>query len=181
MRVEAAGRVRQPGVPQWGARVLAALIWLVGIPIAHGVAPWAISRFGPSLGWRTGGPSAWNLLGLLPVGAGVVVLGWVMIVGFAEFAELPERIPLDWSPKVFIARGPYAFSRHPMYLAELALWLGWAGLYGSVSVLIGFVVLSAAVSFLARREERALEATFGERYRRYTARVPRWLGLRRPT
>ena len=73
--------------------------------------------------------------------------------------------------------GPYAISRHPMYIGELALWLGWAILYGSIPVLIGFAALAAVVGLLAPREERALEAKFGEVYRRYSARVPRWIGL----
>jgi protein-S-isoprenylcysteine O-methyltransferase Ste14 len=74
-------------------------------------------------------------------------------------------------------RGPYAFTRHPMYLAALALWLGWAVFYGSVAVVIALLVLAAWVSFIARREERALEAKFGDAYRAYQARVPRWLGM----
>jgi protein-S-isoprenylcysteine O-methyltransferase Ste14 len=64
-----------------------------------------------------------------------------------------------------------------MYLAELALWLGWALFYGSVAVFIALLVLGAWVSFILPREERALEAKFGAVYRAYRARVPRWLGM----
>jgi protein-S-isoprenylcysteine O-methyltransferase Ste14 len=62
-----------------------------------------------------------------------------------------------------------------MYVAELGLWLGWAIFFGSVTVLIGFVALSAGINFLVRREERDLEARFGEDYLQYKAAVPRWL------
>jgi len=102
-----------------------------------------------------------------------------MVFGFSQFRHLPQRVPTDWSPAILMTGGPYAISRHPMYIGELALWLGWAILYGSIAVLIGFAVLCAIVARLAPREERALEAKFGERYRQYKARVPRWLGIAR--
>ena len=88
-----------------------------------------------------------------------------------------ERVQLDWSPKIFFKRGPYEFSRHPMYLAELALWLGWAIFYGSLGVLAGFAVFAIVVSRLGPIEERALEARFGEEYRAYAKDVPRWLRI----
>ncbi len=167
---------RKAGIPRWAALALAPLVWLVAIPLGHGVVPWAISLLGPRYGWADGKPAVWNLPGLLPVAAGAVVLLWLMVLGFAQAAKVPERVELDWSPKLLLTQGPYAFSRHPMYLAELALWLGWAVLYGSFPVLIGFLALCLVVSLLAPREERALEAKFGEAYREYKARVPRWLG-----
>ena len=157
--------------------VLSPLVCLVAIPLAHGVVPWAISLLGPWYGWTDGSPAVWNLLGLVPVAAGAVVLIWLTVVGYTQWAELPERVELNWEPKILVTRGPYAYSRHPMYLAELGLWAGWAILYGSILVLAGFVVLCVVVSMLAPREERALEAKFGEAYRRYRARVPRWVGI----
>jgi protein-S-isoprenylcysteine O-methyltransferase Ste14 len=66
-----------------------------------------------------------------------------------------------------------------MYVCELALWFGWAVLYGSVGVFIGFAIFFAIPVPGARYEERALEARFGDAYREYKARVPRWLGTRR--
>jgi len=101
-----------------------------------------------------------------------------MVVGLAHAARVPERVALDWSPKLLVKRGPYEFSRHPMYLAELALWFGWALFYGSLSVLAGFAVFAIVVSRLGPIEERALEARFGEQYRAYANDVPRWLRIR---
>jgi protein-S-isoprenylcysteine O-methyltransferase Ste14 len=168
---------RKAGIPRWAVFALAPLVWLVAIPVVHGVVPWAISLLGPRYGWANGSPAVWNLMGLVPVAAGVMVLFWLMALGFAHFAEVPERIELDWSPKLLLTRGPYAFSRHPMYLAELALWLGWVVLYGSAPVFVGFLLLCLVVAVLAPREERALEAKFGDTYREYKCRVPRWLGI----
>jgi protein-S-isoprenylcysteine O-methyltransferase Ste14 len=74
-------------------------------------------------------------------------------------------------------RGPYGFTRNPMYGAELGLWLGWALWYGSVAVFSGFVVFWAVVNFVVvPREERSLEARFGGTYREYKAKKPRWFG-----
>ena len=80
-------------------------------------------------------------------------------------------------PLLLIMRGPYRFTRNPMYVAELGLWLGWALFFGSPGVFIGFVVLLSVVSLvILPREERGLEAAFGQAYLQYKDRVPRWLG-----
>ena len=168
---------RRAGIPRRLVFVLSPLVCLVAIPLVHGVVPWALSLLSPWYGWADGSPAVWNLLGLVPVAVGIAVLFWLTIVGYTQIAQLPERVELNWEPKLLMTRGPYAYSRHPMYLAELGLWLGWAVLYGSVIVLAGFAVLCVVVSILAPREERALEAKFGEAYREYRARLPRWVGI----
>ena len=152
------------------------VVFLVGIPLVHGVMPWAISLLGHRSGWAGGRPALWNLVGLFPVVAGVIVLLWLLVLGLSLGSALPERVELDWSPKVLLTRGPYAISRHPMYLAEIGLWLGWSILYGSVAVLLGCLLVCIGAGVLAPREELALELKFGETYRQYKAKVPRWLG-----
>ena len=170
---------RPAGIPRWLAIALAPIVGLVGFPAAHAGIPWALSHLGPRYGWADEGPAGWNLLGYAPVAVGAVLLLWIVVFGFTQYRDLPERVPMDWSPAFLMTGGPYAISRHPMYVGELALWLGWAILYGSIPVLIGFAVLGAVVARLAPREERALEAKFGDVYRQYKARVPRWLGVAR--
>jgi protein-S-isoprenylcysteine O-methyltransferase Ste14 len=169
---------RSRSIPRWAALALAPFVWLVAIPLGHGVVPWALSLIGWRFGWRDGSPARWNLIGLAPVAVGVIVLVWLMLIGFAQAAKMLERVELDWSPKIFLKRGPYAYTRHPMYLAELALWFGWAIIFGSPAVLAGFSILLIAVYRLAPREEQDLEAKFGDEYREYMSEVPRWLSIR---
>ena len=158
---------RQPKrIPRWLAYVLFAMIW--------GVIPWALSLLSPRYGWVAGGPSAWNLLGLIPVVVGVVGSLWTLALHFAESQQ-----GLDWeSDKRYLLRGGlYAFSRNPMYLSELTLLFGWVLFYGSIAVFIEFLVWWAWFSFVqVPQEERSIEARFGEVYRDYKSRVPRWFG-----
>ena len=46
----------------------------------------------------------------------------------------------------------------PDYVAELALLLGWATLFGSLVILLGFVVLTVVIILVVPREERARDA-----------------------
>lgn len=164
-------------IPRWMALILGLFVWLVAIPLAHALVPWALSLLAPRYGWTQGNPAIWNQLGLIPVVVGAACLIWILVLGLAK---TPERVELEWNSPFLLQRGPYAFTRNPMYVAELGLWLGWAIFYGSVPVLIGLVVLYVLVNYVVLpREEGALEARFGENYRHYKTTVPRWLGKSR--
>jgi len=159
-------------IPRWVAYVLACLAWFVAIPLAHGVVPWAISLLTPRWGWTDGRPSVWNLLGLIPVVLAAALLLWVFIVGLSQ---TPPKVKLGLTPSFLMMRGPYAFTRNPMYLAEVGLWLGWALFFGSIGVLSAAVALWAVVNFVIMpREERTLEGVFGQSYVQYKSRTPRW-------
>jgi protein-S-isoprenylcysteine O-methyltransferase Ste14 len=86
-------------------------------------------------------------------------------------------VRLGLVPSVLVTRGPYRFTRNPMYVAELGLWLGWALFFGSPAVFLGFIALLLVVNLvLVPREEQTLEAVFGQAYLLYKNRVSRWLG-----
>jgi len=172
---------RPVGIPRWLAIALAPIVFLVAIPAAHAGIPWVLSHLGPRYGWTDGSPSGWNLLGYVPVAAGAILLVWIMIFELSQYRNLPQWVPIDWSPVFLMTGGPYAFSRNPIYVGELALWLGLAVLYGSPVVLAGFAVWVVVMRRLAVREELGLEAAYADLYRLYKSHVPRWIGLPRRT
>jgi len=164
-------------IPRWAAVPLALLIWLLLIPAVHGALPWFVSTLAPRYGWRDGYPSFWNLLGLFPIAVGVGLLSWVLYEGIRA---LPKRVELGSTSSFLLKRGPYSRTRNPMYVAEMALWLGWASLFGSIPVLLGFLIGCIVLHFVVLPfEESRLETRFGPIYGEYRDRVPRWLGRAR--
>ena len=75
-----------------------------------------------------------------------------------------------------VAAGPFAYVRNPLYVGNLALWVGFALTARLLWVApIVLVLLGAAYHAIVRWEEELLEARLGDHYRGYAARVPRWL------
>ena len=169
------------------ALVLGLVIVLPAFTLIYAVLPWTLSLLAPRYGWSNTGPANVNLLGLIPVAAGFAGLIWVLSVMAAQFPKLPEIIEFDEgerlltaTSRVLITHGPFAFSRNPMYLFGALVLLGWAVYYGSVVIFVVTLVGWTLGHFLkVPQEERGLEARFGDAYRSYKARVPRWIGLPR--
>ena len=159
-------------VPRSMAVIVALFVCLIVIPLAHGVLPWALSTRMPRYGWGEGSPEIWNRFGLIVVALAAALLIWILALAITQ---TPERVKLGLTPSNLMMRGPYQLTRNPMYVAELGLWLGWAIFFGSPLVLIGFLVLWCVVTLIILpREERSLEAAFGQTYLQYQSRVPRW-------
>jgi protein-S-isoprenylcysteine O-methyltransferase Ste14 len=75
-----------------------------------------------------------------------------------------------------VTSGPFRFSRNPLYLFLIGLYLGLAVAVGTVWPFLFAVPLLLVLHFgIVRREERYLEAKFGGPYRAYKASVRRWL------
>lgn len=165
---------RRMSLPRWMVIIAALAVGPVLLPLVLGVLPWAVSLLTPRYGWTDNNSGVWNILGLLPVIAGCVVILWCWGLHLASY---PVRVELALASNYLLTRGPYKFSRNPMYVATFALWLGWTLFYGSIAVLL-LSVLGAAVYSLVfvPREEGALEARFGDSYLQYKNKVPRWLG-----
>lgn len=111
-------------------------------------------------------------------------LGWPLIVvgiGLVELSALEfGRAGTNVNPykpvAALVQEGPYRFTRNPGYL-------GAALIYAGVSLLArsswSLALLPGVLAIMRRgvieREERYLEDWFGEEYRRYKARVRRWI------
>jgi protein-S-isoprenylcysteine O-methyltransferase Ste14 len=72
--------------------------------------------------------------------------------------------------------GPYRFTRNPMYLGFIGLYVGLALWFSVVWALLALPGVIAGIQYcVIVREEQYLERKFGEKYLQYKARVRRWL------
>lgn len=71
--------------------------------------------------------------------------------------------------------GPYAKVRHPQYGAFVLIMFGFLLQWPTILTLLMFPVLAWMYVRLARAEERDAEVEFGERWREYAARTPRFI------
>lgn len=77
-----------------------------------------------------------------------------------------------------VASGPFALTRNPMYVGMAGLLVAHAVLRGAVVALVPAAAFVAVIDRVQiPPEESAMEGIFGDEYRAYRDRVPRWLGL----
>lgn len=116
---------------------------------------------------------AFRFVGLIPLAIGVAIYLWCAW----DFATAGKGTPVVFDPpKRLVVRGLYKFVRNPMYVGILSILFGEALLFTS-AYLFGYAVLVTTIfhSFVVLYEEPALGKKFGDEYRHYRARVPRWL------
>lgn len=114
-----------------------------------------------------------RFFGLLPIALGISIYFWCAW-DFA-FAGKGTPAPID-PPKKLVARGLYRYVRNPIYVGIVSILMGEALLFMSWRLFL-YAVLAFCFYFLLVLvyEEPALRAKFGESYRQYCDRVPRWL------
>jgi protein-S-isoprenylcysteine O-methyltransferase Ste14 len=120
------------------------------------VAPWHL----PWPGW-VGQGCGWPL-----VLAGLWLGAWAV--------RSAARVDLD-RPDQLVDRGPFAFSRNPMYVAWTLGYVGVALVAGTAWPLLLLPAVLAATHVAVVREERSLEQRFGDAYLSYKASVRRYL------
>ena len=73
------------------------------------------------------------------------------------------------------ATGLYARMRHPQYVGFILIMSGFLPQWPTLLTLAMFPVLVVMYACLGRAEERAMAREFGDAYRAYAARTPRYL------
>lgn len=115
--------------------------------------------------------------------AGAALLGTGCALNVWALLERRRRTSGEFQleqPESLVTTGPYAFSRHPMYLGWWLIHLGvgilrgsaWVGATVPVAVLLEHLGGSLV-------EERELRRQFGAEYARYAERVSRYAGRSR--
>lgn len=84
-------------------------------------------------------------------------------------------VPID-PPKKLVVKGLYKYSRNPIYLAHLTVFLGEFLSFGHLLLLL--YLFGALIVFhllTVYHEEPILKKRFGKSYLEYSRKTPRWL------
>jgi protein-S-isoprenylcysteine O-methyltransferase Ste14 len=91
----------------------------------------------------------------------------------ATITRAGSNVPTSLPTTTIVDTGPYRFTRNPIYLGMV---LGLIGLAIALKSLWTLVPFALVIRYgVVAREEAYLERKFGDVYRRYRARVRRWL------
>lgn len=152
----AAVRIFPPGVP----------LLVIGVGVG-------LNRIVPlGLGFSLPTPERYWMGGAVIAGA-ILGLGLPSVLLFRRGGQSEN----PWKPTSRIEeRGPFRFTRNPMYLQMVLVCLGFAMVLANGWVLL----LTPVAAWLLQRfailpEEAYLERKFGDAYRDYKRRVRRWL------
>jgi protein-S-isoprenylcysteine O-methyltransferase Ste14 len=106
---------------------------------------------------------------LIAAGAGLAVPA---MRGFRSAGTHVE----PWKPSTaLVTDGIFGWLRNPMYVGVTLFLVGLAILLASDWMLVMTIIFLPVIHFgVVKREERYLEAKFGDAYRQYMARVPRY-------
>jgi protein-S-isoprenylcysteine O-methyltransferase Ste14 len=112
-------------------------------------------------------------LALVLLAAGGVIYVWC-VWNFAVIGR-GTPAPID-APKKLVVRGPYRYSRNPMYTGALTVILGWTVMFRAMNLLIYMICVGIFFHlFVVFYEEPHLTRLFGDEYREYCDKVNRWL------
>jgi protein-S-isoprenylcysteine O-methyltransferase Ste14 len=112
---------------------------------------------------------------LMAAGVAVTVLGELIRLWSVHHIGVISRTRSERLGPL-VASGPFAILRNPIYVGNIALWVGFA-LIARLVWLAPVLLLLLALEYhaIVRWEERLLETRRGDEYREYAARVPRWI------
>ena len=106
------------------------------------------------------------------------VLLWLglFLSAFAAFRRHRTTIVPNRPATAVVTEGPFRFTRNPMYVSFVALYIGLMLLVNSWWPLIFLpIVVMVLQRFVIAREERYLRAAFPAEYEAYARTVRRWL------
>ena len=160
---------------------------------------WPIFRYDIKAMFRKGGASPpYNKNERTINNLGMFV--WFILLGYSVFLPLPLGTPLlyagialfavgllifeiamiPWVKAAIdepITKGLYRYSRHPVYIGVFVQYLG-IGIASASGLFLLLIIANIILSILTTpAEERFCLEKYGDTYRQYIERTPRWLGL----
>jgi protein-S-isoprenylcysteine O-methyltransferase Ste14 len=133
------------------------LRWIDG-PLFLGIAAYLFYRFQSR--------DLWNLRR----SAGMMVAFAAFGLWFVARLQLGKSFAIRAEAKALVTTGLYSKIRNPIYFFGGIAYLGLLIAWGYWSAMVVFIIVYVAKQiFRVRKEEKVLEAAFGDEYRRYKA------------
>ncbi len=153
--------------------------WLLGalfLTTVFVLLPKTMMHLNAALGWPRWQSEGGRVVGLLLMMAGIGLAVWCSSL----FRRMGFGTPVPIEPPTrLVVSGIYGYSRNPIYVSDLLILLGLFFFSGELALLIYTGVFWLAIHcFTIWVEEPSLMRRFGDEYRAYMERVPRWLKLR---
>ena len=127
-----------------------------------------ISSYFGQLGFSFAFIDYMNSLGM-PVGLILTIFGMMLVV------LAWKAVHKKSSENDIASKGLYSHIRHPQYLGFILMTLGWLIHWPTIPTAIMWPILAVMYYNLAKREEREMVETYGERYQQYKKKVPMFI------
>ncbi len=98
-----------------------------------------------------------------------------LVAGFFAYKGLKQVFKEVRDPPEIIKTGVFAYSRHPIYLGSILVYVGWILLTMSLISLGFWVIIVMFYEYIATYEEKLLLKQFGKEYEDYKKEVPKWI------
>jgi protein-S-isoprenylcysteine O-methyltransferase Ste14 len=153
----------RPAQPSWHLKIPPP-IWGMIMLLAAFIADRA---FAPQIIFRS------TVLAVLTGTLGLLLAGW----GERTFAaEETEILPASPTNKKLVTRGPFRYTRNPMYFGLVMMALGFAFYFGTLPFYVVPVLLFLLCNFsFIPFEEAKMQRQFNDQYADYCRRVRRWI------
>ena len=158
--------------------------YVVGGALVLGLIPYGLYRGGAFLDSFLWGKLPVSPVILVPAAVllfcpGAVFGVWSILEQKTRGGGGPVQVgKLDISPRTLrlVVSGPYRVSRNPMLFGAFLMYLAFSLVLGSPGALIlTLLFLTFMLTVIVPSEEKRLLADFGEEYRVYRSKVPRFL------
>jgi protein-S-isoprenylcysteine O-methyltransferase Ste14 len=119
--------------------------------------------------------SEWTIR--LLVGLPIFIISGIIALT-ALIAMMKNKTAINYNNPTtkFLSKGPFRFTRNPLYLSLLLAMAAIAVIANSAWYLIFLVIMFLIFNFgIVAREERYLTKSFGEEYIQYKNKVRRWI------
>lgn len=164
----------------FSAFIIALFVEMYGIPVTiFFLSGWLQSRY-PGLDplSHDAGHLWWTIFGLQGdphFGILHIFSGLFIAFGFILLSASWSVLHAAQKAGKLATSGPYAYVRHPQYVAFIAIMLGFLFQWPTILTLLMFPILVVMYIRLAAIEEREIRAKFGSLFEDYAGRTPAWI------